>query len=95
MVIEIVSPDSDRRDRVEKLQEYQQAGVREYWVLDPKLKEALFYQLGADSLYQAIPPDSDGLYHSTVLAGLWLQVDWLWQEPLPKLFDILKAWNLL
>jgi Uma2 family endonuclease len=95
LAVEIVSPESARRDRVEKLREYEQGGVREYWLIDPQRKEALFYQLGADHRYQAIAPDTDGIYHSAVLPGLWLNVDWLWQERLPSLLDVLKAWGLV
>ena len=36
-VVEIVSPSTERMDRIYKYRKYQQAGVREYWVLDPKL----------------------------------------------------------
>src|SRR5687768_16717845 len=35
LVIEIVSPDSLARDWREKYLEYEAAGVREYWVIDP------------------------------------------------------------
>ena len=32
---------------------------------------------------------------SAVLNGLWLKVDWLWQNPLPPLLDVLKQWNII
>jgi Uma2 family endonuclease len=35
LVVEIVSPSSRRRDRVEKFNIYEQAGVREYWLVEP------------------------------------------------------------
>ena len=28
-------------------------------------------------------PDAQNRYHSAALPGLWLQVDWLWETPLP------------
>jgi len=34
MVVEIVSPDSQSRDRGDKFYEYEEAGVLEYWILD-------------------------------------------------------------
>ena len=34
LVIEVLSPGSARRDRVEKLRWYRQYGVREYWLVD-------------------------------------------------------------
>ena len=35
MVIEIISPSSSGYDRIKKLNKYLQAGVREYWIVDP------------------------------------------------------------
>jgi Uma2 family endonuclease len=35
MIIEILSPSTEHRDRVVKLNLYQRAGVREYWMVDP------------------------------------------------------------
>ena len=33
--VEILSPSTQRRDRLEKYSLYQRAGVREYWIVDP------------------------------------------------------------
>ncbi len=38
MVIEILSPSSRRHDRLVKLNLYQSAGVREYWIVNPEDK---------------------------------------------------------
>ena len=35
LIIEILSPSTQRRDRLVKLGLYQRAGVREYWIADP------------------------------------------------------------
>src|SRR5689334_21103066 len=35
VVVEVISPDSVRRDRVDKLNDYELAGIPEYWLLDP------------------------------------------------------------
>lgn len=35
MIIEILSPSTGRYDRLVKLDLYQQAGVKEYWIIDP------------------------------------------------------------
>lgn len=45
LVIEILSPSSMRHDRVTKFNLYQQAGVREYWIVDPTQKSVLIFLL--------------------------------------------------
>jgi hypothetical protein len=37
----------------------------------------------------------DGIFHSTVLPGLWFKPDWLWQEPLPDPIELLKELGVL
>ncbi|MDW8325430.1 MAG: Uma2 family endonuclease [Anaerolineales bacterium] len=88
LVVEIVSEDSVTRDRVEKLEEYEHYGVREYWIIDPRARRprAEFYQLDERGQYQPVPIGPDGRYHSKVLPGFWLNVNWLWSEPLPDAF---------
>ena len=92
MVIEIISKESINRDRGEKFVEYEAAGVSEYWLIDPIRKQAEFYRLGEDKHYHPVLPDDAGIYHSEAVAGFWLRVSWLWQEPLPP---VLKVWREL
>jgi Uma2 family endonuclease len=86
LVIELISDSSVARDRDDKFYEYQDAGVSEYWIIDPRPgKERVdFYQLTAAGKYQAALPDETGRYFSTALAGFWLRPEWLWQAPLPN-----------
>ncbi|MDX6445514.1 MAG: hypothetical protein QOH71_2588 [Blastocatellia bacterium] len=94
MVVEIISPESQSRDRGDKFYEYEAAGIREYWILDQIRRRAEFYWL-EEGTYRLIESDEDGIYRSKVLAGLWLKVEWLWQEPLPTLMSVLKEWGLV
>jgi Uma2 family endonuclease len=95
LVLEITSPESRRRDRETKLVEYEQAGIPEYWLIDPDGPPALFYQLGTDGKYHATSLGPDQVYESPVLAGLRLTVGWLWQVPLPQKTAALRSLGLL
>jgi Uma2 family endonuclease len=92
LAVEIVSPGSRGVDRGDKHYEYERGGVREYWLIDPERTVAEFYILGADGRY-ALAPTPDGVFHSEVLPGFWLRVEWLWQDPLPTEAEILRAWG--
>ena len=85
LVVEIVSPESTIRDRREKRDEYEAAGIPEYWLIDEPRQAALFYVLGEDGRYRLRPTDPDGIYPSTILPRLRLRVSWLWQSPPPTL----------
>ncbi|MBT5831683.1 MAG: Uma2 family endonuclease [Candidatus Latescibacteria bacterium] len=93
LVIEIISPESIARDREIKFSEYEQAGIPEYWLIDPILKSAEFYQLENDD-YRTIDLQ-DGIYHSKVLTDFQFIESWLWQDPLPNILDILKHLNVI
>jgi len=34
-------------------------------------------------------------YEALILPGFWLRVEWLWQEPLPKVLDVLREVGVL
>jgi Uma2 family endonuclease len=45
-VIEILSPYTSRKDMKEKLELYEESGVKEYWILDPGNRYVHVYRLG-------------------------------------------------
>ncbi len=92
LVVEIVSRDSVTRDRRDKFLEYAQAGVEEYWIVDPRppRQHVALYHRAAAGGYQEIAPDSQGRSHSVVLSGFWLRPQWLWLEPLPEVQVVLQ-----
>lgn len=90
LVVEIISPESVERDRGEKFVEYERAGVKEYWILDPMRQETLFYVRSADGMFQRQSLDADGYYTSTVLPKLRFKVDLLWQDPLPNIVEVVE-----
>lgn len=90
LVVEIISPESRTRDRVEKYREYAQSGVLEYWLIDPLLKTAEFFRL-RDGAYEPASIDAEGRFWSDALPGFWMMVPWIWEEP--TLDAILAAWE--
>lgn len=86
LIVEIVSPSSVRDDRVDKFMEYEQAGVKEYWIIDPRSRRQRVDVYGrhlVTGMFEEISLDEAGRFHSTVLTGFWLDPDWLWQNVLP------------
>ena len=94
IVVEVISPESRQRDTVDKMREYAQGGVPEYWVVDYENQQSRFYFMSDNGVYQEIPIGNDHIFRSRVLPGLWLDVRWLWQRPLPTTRDLLRAWEL-
>ena len=89
IAVEIVSRDSRRRDNVEKRQLYEDAGVTEYWIVDP-LKgrvEFLGLKLGR---YEVLPLEENRIFRSAVISGFWLDVSWLLEKPVPRAYRCLQ-----
>jgi Uma2 family endonuclease len=95
IAIEVISPGTRSIDRGDKFYEYERGGVREYWLLDPERKQAEFYILGRDRIYRPVVVADDGIFRSTVLKDLWLNVAWLWKTPRPTAAKLLKEWGII
>jgi Uma2 family endonuclease len=91
---EIVSSESEERDRFDKHAEYEATGVREYWIVEPELHEVRLYRLDETGQYQLVA-EQDGRLVSQVIPGFWLRPEWLWQEPEPKTLDCLREMGVL
>jgi Uma2 family endonuclease len=88
LIVEVVSRESQSRDRRDKYMEYQLAGVREYWVIDPLLKQIEIHALGRNKRYSPLI-EKDGIIRSTVLTGFFIRPEWLWQLKAPKISAVL------
>jgi Uma2 family endonuclease len=81
LVVEIISPGTESVDRGDKFLEYEQGGVREYWILDPHRQIADFYVLDESGVFRTPEPETPGEFESTVLPGFRLPIDALWSLP--------------
>jgi Uma2 family endonuclease len=94
LAVEIISDGTALRDRRDKFQEYREAGVREYWIIDPRpgKQRADFYRLDETGDYDLFATEDDERVESAVLPGFWLRPAWLWQideiTPLEAFYEI-------
>jgi Uma2 family endonuclease len=83
LVVEIVSPESVERDYEKKRQQYEQAGIPEYWIVDEVLEKVTLLRLTRQGKYREVRARK-GELHSQALPGFWFRPEWLWQNPRPK-----------
>ena len=74
LVMEVVSPDNRGRDLVIKRREYAQAGIPEYWIVDPQEREITVLTLtnGKYAVHGVFVPG--GRADSVLLAGFSVDV---------------------
>lgn len=80
LAIEIVSPHDSRREIVTKQVQYEQIGVREFWLIDQPKQEVIIYDLNVDGRFVKRPLEGD-IIRSTTVKGFQIKIEWLWCEP--------------
>ncbi len=80
LIVEVLSPSSIRTDRYVKFNAYEQVGVPEYWIVNPRLRFVEVYTLSGGEYAQLGEFAGDDLVKSNVLAGLTIVTD--------SLFDV-------
>lgn len=97
LVIEILSASSAERDRGVKREQYELAGVRELWLIDPYGPAGTqFFQRQGARLIEVAPVK--GIIYSTTLTGFQRKLDWLWAregQDLPNPVDILRELKVI
>ena len=83
ILVEIVTPTprDERRDRVEKMDDYAALGVPYYWLLDPALGSLEIFELTSDRRYARVLAATGG--HLDAVPGcpeLVIDLDELWRE---------------
>jgi Uma2 family endonuclease len=76
LVLEVLSPSTRRRDRTIKLDAYRDAGVPEYWLVDPEARTVVVHVLSEDRRrYTELCQGGEGdVVRSAVLSGLEVSV---------------------
>jgi Uma2 family endonuclease len=75
LVIEVLSPGTRRIDQRIKREVYQEAGIPEFWMVDPKARTLVVLRLDDAGVYAEISRDGEeGVVTSATLPGLRLKV---------------------
>lgn len=82
VMVEVVSPSpaDERRDRVEKMDEYAAFGVRYYWIVDPALGSVEIFELDSGRFARSAALTGGSLRQVPGCPGMELDVDQLWAE---------------
>lgn len=80
LVMEVLSPSTNRHDRFVKLRLYQRAGVREYWIVDPEARTAQVYVLEQGVLMPSAFYAPEDIAKVSVLDGCFLELGRVFAE---------------
>lgn len=78
LIVEVVSPKSARRDRVEKLRLYAEHGVKEYWIADPEEQQIDFF-VNREGTFQ-VALAADDVYASPAFPEIRIDLLEFWKE---------------
>lgn len=80
LVVEVISPSTNRKDRVLKLNHYQSSGVPHYWIIDPEEGFIESYEL-RDGHYVSIVRSHTGTFTHPGFPGLAFEMETLFIRP--------------
>jgi Uma2 family endonuclease len=80
LMVEILSPGNTRKEMDNKFRLYEEAGVREYWIVEPADKFVLVYALRDDEFVGLRPYTEDYPLRSALLPGLSIDLAALFAE---------------
>ena len=75
MIIEIISPGSVKRDRVEKKKLYEKFAVKEYWLIDPANKTVEIFAIKNNVYERRAFLEISGKLTSDILPGFEMEVE--------------------
>ena len=78
LVIEILSPTSQRTDRQTKAQLYAKYGIPHYWLIDPDQHVLEAYELSGEQYNLVIRARDSDMFTPSVFPGLSFQISDLW-----------------
>jgi Uma2 family endonuclease len=79
LIVEVISPSTEKRDRGIKFQDYSAHGVAEYWIIDTVAESIELYHLSGETYVQA-DKLTEGLFSSQVIPGFTIPVKAIFNE---------------
>jgi Uma2 family endonuclease len=82
LLVEILSPGNSRKELRDKYEVYEDAGVREYWIVNPREKIVLVYILDKKGKFIGLQPLTDEqTLEAAIFPGLKVDLGELFAEP--------------
>lgn len=93
LVVEIISPSTEKRDRGIKFIDYAAHGIREYWIVDPDARQLEQYKLDGES-YKLVLKSGSGELESFVVEGFKIPIQAVFDSrlALQALKQFLQNW---
>lgn len=80
VVVEILSPSNNSKDLKNKYQAYEEAGVKEYWIVSPQNRTLLIYTLRSGKFIPSRLMTEGDVVQSTVLPGFSIDLAAMFQR---------------
>lgn len=83
-VVEVLSPSTKRKDCIKKLDKYREAGVKEYWMIDPEKRKVIVYEFEKESYPMVYGMDGQipvGIYEGKLSIDMRLMEDMIQDYP--------------
>ena len=78
LVVEVLSPSTEARDRGIKMRRYAAAGIPHYWIVDPRARALEAYQLAEQGYHLLGTYGPGSTFHPPLFPGLEIPIDDLW-----------------
>jgi len=93
LVVEVLSPATEKNDRELKFKDYEAHGVSEYWIVDAETKMLEQYQLQENEAYALQLKATEGTVQSSVIEGFACRIEAIFdaEENLKALEKLLRG----
>ena len=78
LVVEIISPSTDRKDRTTKAALYARHGIAHYWIVEPKERAVEIYELEGAAYRRVTAETGPAIVTSPLFPGLEIHLDEVW-----------------